>query len=133
MAISTSDLVCVRIDASCPTDADPSLLVVVGLGAVWYLFGDFFRGAKSEAAKYAGQAVGKVANGASTEGGEASGRSFVSALKKGNKRVAIFYGSQTGTAEDYATRLAKEAKQKYGISSLVCDLEECVGRATLRY
>ena len=57
----------------------------------------------------------------------------MSALKKGNKRVAIFYGSQTGTAEDYATRLAKEAKQKYGISSLVCDLEECVGRAALRY
>ena len=36
----------------------------------------------------------------------------------------MFYGSQTGTAEEYAIRLAKEAKSKYGISSLVCDPEE---------
>lgn len=36
----------------------------------------------------------------------------------------IFYGSQTGTAEEYAIRLAKEAKSKFGLSSLVCDPEE---------
>ena len=40
------------------------------------------------------------------------------------KRLIIFYGSQTGTAEEYAIRLAKEAKQKFGIASLVCDPEE---------
>ena len=38
--------------------------------------------------------------------------------------MAIFYGSQTGTAEEYAIRLAKEAKQKFGLASLVCDPEE---------
>lgn len=26
------------------------------------------------------------------------------------KKIVIFYGSQTGTAEDYGTRIAKEAK-----------------------
>ena len=36
----------------------------------------------------------------------------------------MFYGSQTGTAEEYAIRLAKEAKSRYGLSSLVCDPEE---------
>ena len=36
----------------------------------------------------------------------------------------MFYGSQTGTAEEYALRLAKEAKSRFGISSLVCDPEE---------
>lgn len=36
----------------------------------------------------------------------------------------IFYGSQTGTAEEYAIRIAKEAKQKFGLASLVCDPEE---------
>ena len=36
----------------------------------------------------------------------------------------IFYGSQTGTAEEYAIRLAKEAKTKFGLTSLVCDPEE---------
>lgn len=36
----------------------------------------------------------------------------------------MFYGSQTGTAEEYAIRLAKEAKTRFGLSSLVCDPEE---------
>ena len=36
----------------------------------------------------------------------------------------IFYGSQTGTAEEYAIRIAKEAKSKFGLASLVCDPEE---------
>jgi len=38
--------------------------------------------------------------------------------------LVIFYGSQTGTAEEYAIRLAKEAKSKFGLTSLVCDPEE---------
>lgn len=40
------------------------------------------------------------------------------------KRLVIFYGSQTGTAEEYAIRVAKEAKSRYGLASLVCDPEE---------
>lgn len=40
------------------------------------------------------------------------------------KRIIIFYGSQTGTAEEYSIRLAKEAKAKFGLTSLVCDTEE---------
>ena len=36
----------------------------------------------------------------------------------------IFYGSQTGTGEEYAIRIAKEAKSKFGLASLVCDPEE---------
>ena len=40
------------------------------------------------------------------------------------KRLVIFYGSQTGTAEEYAIRIAKEAKSKFGLASLVCDPEE---------
>ncbi|TPX38172.1 hypothetical protein SmJEL517_g00182 [Synchytrium microbalum] len=36
----------------------------------------------------------------------------------------LFYGSQTGTAEDLATRVAKEATTEYGINCIVCDLEE---------
>ena len=38
--------------------------------------------------------------------------------------MVIFYGSQTGTAEEYAIRLAKEAKSRFGLASLVCDPEE---------
>ncbi|PCH40164.1 NADPH-dependent cytochrome P450 oxidoreductase [Wolfiporia cocos MD-104 SS10] len=51
-------------------------------------------------------------------------RDFVAKMKESRKRIVIFYGSQTGTAEEYAIRLAKEAKSKFGLASLVCDPEE---------
>lgn len=37
--------------------------------------------------------------------------------------MIFFYGSQTGTAEDYASRLAKECQQKYGVSCMTADIE----------
>lgn len=37
--------------------------------------------------------------------------------------MIVFYGSQTGTAEDYASRLAKECSQKYGVKSMAADIE----------
>lgn len=39
------------------------------------------------------------------------------------RKVIFFYGSQTGTAEDYASRLAKECSQKYGVSCMTADIE----------
>ena len=36
----------------------------------------------------------------------------------------MFYGSQTGTAEDFAARLSKDAA-RYGMKALVADPEEC--------
>lgn len=42
-----------------------------------------------------------------------------------NKRVAVFYGSQTGTSQEYALKWAKEARSKFGLSSLVLDPEQC--------
>lgn len=50
--------------------------------------------------------------------------SFIGKMKKAGKSVAIFYGSQTGTAEEFSGRLAKDA-QRYGLKSLVLDPEEC--------
>ncbi|BGP25324.1 cytochrome p450 oxidoreductase [Rhodotorula toruloides] len=68
-------------------------------------------------------AASKSANGAPGEAVD-TGRDFVASLKLSNKKCVIFYGSQTGTAEDYGTRIAKEIKSRYGISSLVCDPED---------
>ncbi|KAI0004494.1 NADPH-dependent cytochrome P450 oxidoreductase [Russula compacta] len=56
--------------------------------------------------------------------GDGNPRDFVAKMKAGKKRLVIFYGSQTGTAEEYAIRIAKEAKSKFGLASLVCDPEE---------
>lgn len=50
--------------------------------------------------------------------------SFIGKMKKSGKCIAIFYGSQTGTAEEFAGRLAKDA-QRYGLKALVLDPEEC--------
>ncbi|CAO3676228.1 unnamed protein product [Umbelopsis ramanniana] len=51
-------------------------------------------------------------------------RNFVEVMQQQNRRVIVFYGSQTGTAEDYASRIAKECTQKYNVSAMTADLEE---------
>lgn len=92
------------------------LSVGVVLAAV-YLFRDqLFAASKPKAAV---PIAPKASNG---DGGNP--RDFIAKMKAGKKRIVIFYGSQTGTAEEYAIRLAKEAKSKFGLASLVCDPEE---------
>jgi NADPH-ferrihemoprotein reductase len=38
--------------------------------------------------------------------------------------VIVFFGSQTGTAEDYANRVTKEAHKRYGLRCMVADMED---------
>ncbi|KAJ2515432.1 hypothetical protein H4217_005172 [Coemansia sp. RSA 1939] len=49
-------------------------------------------------------------------------RDFVLKMRKAGKNVVILYGSQTGTAEDFATRLAKDI-QSAAVRPLVLDPE----------
>jgi len=51
-------------------------------------------------------------------------RSIVEKLDETDKNCVMFYGSQTGTAEDYASRLAKEGSSRFGLRTMVADLEE---------
>ena len=51
-------------------------------------------------------------------------RNFLEKMEQTGKNCIIFYGSQTGTAEDYATRMAKEGHSRFGLSTIVADLEE---------
>lgn len=53
-----------------------------------------------------------------------SDRNAVNVMSKNDKNVIVFYGSQTGTAEDYSSRLAKEASSKYGLKTMTADVEE---------
>ncbi|KAJ2584616.1 hypothetical protein GGH95_000262 [Coemansia sp. RSA 1836] len=49
-------------------------------------------------------------------------KDFVLKMRKAGKNVVIFYGSQTGTAEDFATRLARDI-QSASVRPLVLDPE----------
>ena len=40
------------------------------------------------------------------------------------KKVVVFYGSQTGTSEGFAGRLAKDAR-RFGMPSMIYDPEDC--------
>lgn len=51
-------------------------------------------------------------------------RDIVTKLEETGKNCVIFYGSQTGTAEDYASRLAKEGSQRFGLRTMVADIED---------
>ncbi|EPQ29480.1 uncharacterized protein PFL1_03235 [Pseudozyma flocculosa PF-1] len=102
------------------TQADIIILALGGLLAFLYLFrGTLFASGK------ASDAGSKLAGGSDLDSSaDAAANDFVTKLTSQNKRIAIFYGSQTGTAEEYATKIAKEAKARFGTSSLVCDPEE---------
>ncbi|KAG5930973.1 hypothetical protein E4U53_002019 [Claviceps sorghi] len=62
---------------------------------------------------------------ASVNGAKAGrSRNIIEKMDESGKNCVIFYGSQTGTAEDYASRLAKEGKSRFGLETMVADLEE---------
>ncbi|OQE27429.1 hypothetical protein PENSTE_c004G06322 [Penicillium steckii] len=62
-----------------------------------------------------------AANGAAKSG---KTRDVVEKMEETGKNCVIFYGSQTGTAEDYASRLAKEGSQRFGLKTMVADIED---------
>ncbi|SPN99621.1 probable NADPH--hemoprotein reductase; NADPH--cytochrome P450 reductase [Cephalotrichum gorgonifer] len=51
-------------------------------------------------------------------------RNILEKLDEMGKNCIILYGSQTGTAEDYASRLAKEGKSRFGLETMIADLED---------
>ncbi|KAJ9669599.1 hypothetical protein H2201_000466 [Coniosporium apollinis] len=60
-------------------------------------------------------------NGAAKKG---KSRNIIEKLGESGKNCVVFYGSQTGTAEDYASRLAKEGHSRFGLQTMVADLED---------
>ena len=47
------------------------------------------------------------------------GGDIISRMKAKNRNILILYGSQTGTAEDFASTLAKEAQVRITYSFLI--------------
>jgi len=50
--------------------------------------------------------------------------SFIKKLQTSGRSLVVFYGSQTGTGEEFAGRLAKEG-MRYRMKGMVADPEEC--------
>lgn len=65
--------------------------------------------------------AGSLANGAAKQG---KSRNILEKMEESGKNCVVFYGSQTGTAEDYASRLAKEGSSRFGLKTMTADLEE---------
>ncbi|MCJ1381149.1 NADPH-cytochrome P450 reductase [Xylographa soralifera] len=66
--------------------------------------------------------AGSYANGNASKVGKS--RNILEKMDESAKNCVIFYGSQTGTAEDYASRLAKEGSSRFGLKTMVADLED---------
>lgn len=49
---------------------------------------------------------------------------IVETMKNSGKKAVVFYGSQTGTAEDYALKFAKKFQSKFKVPTMAADLAE---------
>ncbi|KAL7738782.1 hypothetical protein ACLKA6_014557 [Drosophila palustris] len=95
---------------------DVALLAVLIGGAAFY----FLRSRKKEEEPVRSYSIQPttVCTTASTDS------SFIKKLKASGRSLVVFYGSQTGTGEEFAGRLAKEGI-RYRLKGMVADPEEC--------
>jgi len=84
--------------------------LIVGLLTYWF----FFRKKKDEVPEFT-----KIQPTTSS----VKDSSFVEKMKKTGRNIIVFYGSQTGTAEEFANRLSKDA-HRYGMRGMAADPEE---------
>jgi len=94
---------------------DYLLLAAFGAAAVWWFF--IREREEDKIPEYEIKPMVVRSDSVVTEKG------FLAKMKKTGKRLVVFYGSQTGTAEEFAGRLAKEGA-RYGMKGLVADPEE---------
>jgi len=95
---------------------DLIVLAVLLVGSVAYFTKGTYWGVPKD--PYAGSY--SAANGSKA----GKSRNVLEKMEESGKNCVIFYGSQTGTAEDYASRLAKEGSSRFGLKTMVADLED---------
>lgn len=92
-------------------------LFILSLLAGFAVYWIFFKNKKQEQPVFKKLVVQPMA-------GKIDDPSFINKMKNSKRNVIVFYGSQTGTAEEFAGRLAKDAMM-YGMKGMVADPEEC--------
>lgn len=92
---------------------------IIVLTVIAIIAGYFFSNFRTENSK---ENTSTTANGSAVLAPKAD-RSFLGRMKSENRQVLILFGSQTGTAEELAGRLAKDL-HRYGKKPLVMDPEE---------
>lgn len=95
---------------------DIVVLVVLLLGTVAYFTKGTYWAVQKD--PYASS----LANGSAAKAGKS--RNILERMEESDKNCVIFYGSQTGTAEDYASRLAKEGSSRFALKTMTADLED---------
>lgn len=90
------------------------LSLMAGMAIYWY----FFKNKQKEQPTFKKLTVAPLARSSSYD------PSFINKMKNSGRNVVVFYGSQTGTAEEFAGRLAKDCAG-YGMKGMVADPEEC--------
>lgn len=96
---------------------DYIILITVALVGVWY----FFLRKKKDEYQFSSVNIKPITPGTTSKTDDSG---FIAKLKSSGRNVVVFYGSQTGTAEDLANRLAKDA-QRFGLKGVALDPEEC--------
>lgn len=96
---------------------DIFVLVILLGGTIWWLYNSKKQNKKDEIqiSKYSIQSAESI---------QVTENSFITKLKSSGRSLVVFYGSQTGTAEEFAGRLAKEGI-RYKMKGMVADPEEC--------
>ncbi|XP_052801447.1 NADPH--cytochrome P450 reductase-like [Mya arenaria] len=90
------------------------LSLMAGMAVYWF----FFKNKQKEQPTFKKLSVAPLSRSASYD------PSFINKMKNSNRNVVVFYGSQTGTGEEFAGRLAKDCAG-YGMKGMVADPEEC--------
>ncbi|XP_055598762.1 NADPH--cytochrome P450 reductase [Uranotaenia lowii] len=97
---------------------DIILLIALVAGAAWYLLKN--KKKEAQTSQFKSYSIQPTTVNTMTM----QENSFIKKLKSSGRRLVVFYGSQTGTAEEFAGRLAKEGL-RYQMKGMVADPEEC--------